>query len=425
MDLQDFLRHPKRLRPEEVRALALLLLAVALVVTILVVGNYFLAQALPPGGDFSLLRTAGRSFLFERIEPYSANVPASVQREVYGRLALPGEKPYILDVPFHIMPLFFPLALIPDAAWARSAWLVALEIALLAWLVMSLRLAGLRAPSSFAATVIACLFGAYASVAALQAGSVSILLAAAYAGILVSLRAQLDELAGVLCVLAGFEWQVGGPFLLFVILSAIWARRWRVLVGAGMMAFVLGTISVLIYPEWMLPFLRAAWNNLRSEYGLSTGRVFTSLWPEAGGTLAWALAALLALAVGAEWGASRGTDFRRVVWVACLTLACTPLLGVRMQAGDHVMLYFPILTVALAIRERWRSTGTLMAVTWVLLLAGTPWMVSSGLLDLPAGLELAFETLFLPALSILGLYWIRWWMVRAPRTWMDQFDPRG
>ena len=29
-----------------------------------------------------------------------------------------------------------------------------------------------------------------------------------------------------------------------------------------------------------------------------------------------------------------------------------------------------------------------------------------------------------PVLTIIGLYWMRWWAVRPPRIWADQFGVR-
>jgi len=29
-----------------------------------------------------------------------------------------------------------------------------------------------------------------------------------------------------------------------------------------------------------------------------------------------------------------------------------------------------------------------------------------------------------PVLTMLGLYWMRWWAIRPPRLWADQFGAR-
>ena len=109
MSLQEFQKHPNRFSPQEIRALVLLIAVLASILGLLVLGSYLLVDAFPNGPEFLLLRTAAQSFLFDRIEPYSANIPSTVQQEVYGRFARPGEKPYILDIPFYLFPLFLPV----------------------------------------------------------------------------------------------------------------------------------------------------------------------------------------------------------------------------------------------------------------------------------------------------------------------------
>lgn len=52
-------------------------------------------------------------------------------------------------------------------------------------------------------------------------------------------------------------------------------------------------------------------------------------------------------------------------------------------------------------------------------MTGLPWLLYLGYLP-----TLRFSTaetlyLFLPLFTLLGLYWMRWWMIRPPRTWMD------
>jgi len=55
----------------------------------------------------------------------------------------------------------------------------------------------------------------------------------------------------------------------------------------------------------------------------------------------------------------------------------------------------------------------------VILLFGIPWALS--LLLAGPHRETAEQTifLFLPLLTLIGLYWIRWWALRPPRVWAD------
>jgi hypothetical protein len=57
---------------------------------------------------------------------------------------------------------------------------------------------------------------------------------------------------------------------------------------------------------------------------------------------------------------------------------------------------------------------------------GLPWLLF--IRGVPQGLGLrADEILFLfwPVLAVIGLYWVRWWVIRPPRTWLDNLQRQG
>ena len=120
MSFQEFQKAPNRLSLREIFILISAGIVLIMVLSFLAGGNYYLANQLPEGGEFDLLRTAGRAFLFDGLEPYSGSVPALVQQQVYGRPAVAGEDVYILDIPFHLLIFYFPLALFPDPLMARA-----------------------------------------------------------------------------------------------------------------------------------------------------------------------------------------------------------------------------------------------------------------------------------------------------------------
>lgn len=425
MSFQDFQKAPNRLTSRDVGLLALVVVIVILVVSALGAANYYLAGLLPDGGEFTLLRTGGRAYLFDSIDPYSGSVPARVQERVYDRAALPGENPYILDIPFHLLIVFFPLALFPDELMARAFWMALTEIALFGLIFFSIRLLRRHIPRIFAVLIFAaCCASLYAYLSFLES-SPAILLGLAYAGILLSLRAGLDELTGALLVLSSFQWEIGGPFLLFIVLWVVWERRWRVFSGVAMLSFILYAITLFIYPGWVMPFWRAAWNSLRTGFGFSTHEILGALWPDYGSTLGWVLTAALVIALGYEWRAARDAKSHRFVWAAFLTIAVTPLLGQRVQMDQLVLLSMPLMLIVAVSRERWRKFGIAIVFMILLFFFGLPWLLYTQ--GAPQGIGLTGEELlflFWPVFVTIGLYWMRWWIIRPPRTWMDNFAQR-
>lgn len=422
MNFQEFQKSPNKLSGREIVFLIVAGIIVLMVLYGLAVGNYYLAGQLPEGGEFTLLRTGGRAFLFDRLEPYSGSVPASVQEQVYNRPAQAGEDVYILDVPFHLLILFFPLALFPDAMIARAFWMALSEVALVGFIFLSFRLMDRYTPYLFIALIALAGFSSLYAYLSFLEGSPLILLGLAYAGILLSLRAGQDEFAGALMVVSAFQWEIGGLFLVFVTLWVFWERRWRVYAGAGMLAFVLMVVSFLWYPSWILPFVRAAWNSFRVGFGFSSHELLVKLWPEYGDILGWVLTAVLVVALGYEWRAARNAPYSHFFWAACLTLAATPLLGQPVEIDQLFPLVLPIILVVVVSRERWKKLGAGIAFLMLLFFFGLPWLIYFQ--GIPEALLLdKDEVLFLfwPAFTVIGIYWVRWWMVRPPRTWLDGF----
>jgi len=82
----------------------------------------------------------------------------------------------------------------------------------------------------------------------------------AYLGILVSLQNKLDELAGALIALSFCYWEVGGPFLVLVMMRVYRERRSGVFAGIIMAGIILLAVSLLLYPDGVIPFFRASVN---------------------------------------------------------------------------------------------------------------------------------------------------------------------
>ena len=190
-----------------------------------------------------------------------------------------------------------------------------------------------------------------------------------------------------------------------------------------MLGFILFVISFFLYPGWVLPFLRAAWNSFRIGYGFSTREILLQLWPGFGGALATVLTLVLIVLLGYEWNAARNGNFQRFVWVAFLTLSVTPLLGFSIEIDQHVLLTGPLILVTVISNDRWRKIGTGVALLLLFLFFGAPWILH--IQGAPKGIKLSVnEILFLfwPVSSLIGLYWMRWWVIHPPRTWLDTFS---
>ena len=224
---------------------------------------------------------------------------------------------------------------------------------------------------------------------------------------------------------SAFQWEIGGLFLIFVALWVFWEKRWGVYAGAAMLTFVLLMLTFFWYPGWIMPFLRASWNGFRAGFGFSTHDYLAQLWPQFGNILGWVLTAILIVAIIYEWRIARHAPFNHFVWVVCLTMAATPLLGQSVEMDHLFPLTMPIVMVVIISRERWKKLGVGIAFVILLFFFGLPWLVF--VQGVPKGVGLSKDDilfLFWPVFSVLGLFWVRWWMIRPPRTWLDRFTQK-
>lgn len=387
-------------------AFALLLGLLALLGALYWAGLTF-SEAVPGGGDFLLLWGGLRAYYFERVNPHSVQVAEQVA-------AWTGATSPRLAVPFPWLLLASPLVLIPDPLAARAAGLLILWLAGLALVVLSGALTGWTARGSMLALAFLCALIWFPSAVGWVQGGLATLGLVFLLGGLLALRARSDELAGALFFLALARPSFALPLLAFALFDSVRQRRWRVLAGLLMPAVVLSGVATLVFPGWLLEFGRAALANARAFDSWTVRVALESRWPGYGSGVSLALIAVLLLTLAVEWGGARPPDSRRWVWVACLTLAATPLVGLPVTPDALIVVWPAAVLIADVGAERWpRAARWLSPLFWIALLAGS-WGLAWRAAEVPAWL------LLLPALAVLGLYWMRWWAVRPPRTWLDR-----
>jgi hypothetical protein len=397
--------------------LVMVILALALLGG-LVWANASYARAHTNEKEFLLPWLGARTFLQYGESPYAEPATQRAQIQYYGKLAGTGQDPLRLSTPFPIEILYFPFTMIKDPAWARGAWLTFLEIALAALGLFSLRLAGWKAGRILLpALLLFSVFWIYGPLSYLN-GSGAALVVLALAGTLLALRDRKDELAGVLLILPFFKPEVGGVFLVFVLWWTLGQRRARVLGGFLMALVILLLVSFLLLPSWFLPFLSGLISHYQYATLVTPGRIFASWWPAFGEKLGWVLMAGIAIMMLLEWRAARGKEFRQFLWTACVSLAATPLLGIPLSLFDYGILFLPLVLGLAVLAQRWsRRRQWLVTGIPLILIFLLPWFlalhlgVGGALLDLLA--------LGLPFLVLVLLYWMRWWAISPPRTWIE------
>jgi hypothetical protein len=383
--------------------------------------NTLYARLHPGEKDFIVPWLAARTFLQYGDNPYSEPAAQRAQVVYYGSLAAEGQDPLKLDVPFPVELFYFPFALFSDYALARGLWMTCLEIALVALAFLSLQLTNWKpARTLLPGFLIFSVLWVYGFLP-LAGSRAVIFVALAIVGLLLALRDGRDELVGILLVVPFFKTDIAGLLVLFIFWWAIYHRRGRILAGFLMTLTILLAVSFFILLDWFMPFVDGLISHINSNPALTPTGILASWWPAVGPRLGWALTGLLLVVLFIEWRAVRRRDFRHLLWTASLTLVVTPLLGIPVIPQDYVLLFLPLVLFLSILAERWSRPGRWGVAGFVLfaIFFGF-WFIIAGLFL--TGTSAALNNvlaLVLPALLVFGLYWMRWWAVRPPRSWSD------
>jgi hypothetical protein len=414
----------KRLPTEVVFALLIALAAVALV--FLTWANYRYSVQNPGGSDFLPRWVGTRLFLMEGQSPYSDETTQEIQNLFYGRLARSGEDQVLFVYPFYSIFLFSPFALLENYDFARAIWMTVLEVSVILLVVAGLSLNRWRLFPFMLGLLM--LFAAlwYYTVRALINANVSLLIALVVALAFLAIRRERDGLAGLLLALTTIKPQMVILLIVLVLLWSVSNRRyilfWSIL---GNLALLTAVTSLLI-PNWI-------WQNLVQlfaypDYTLPTtpGEIFAVWMPGVGMRLGYALTVIMIATLVFEWRQAWGKEFRWLLWTSGLTLAATQLVGIPTATENYMIMFPALLMVFAAWDEQWRSWGrALIFFSYLLLFFGLWWLFLTTLErgEQPIqGLVMFFP---LPVFLLIGLYWVRWWVLRPEQPLLDRLRRSG
>jgi hypothetical protein len=374
-----------------------------------------------PGGEQLFLRWSGaRSFLTGSVEPYGATIAERAQNIAYGRPAASSEYPYVLNDPFHIVLLYIPLAWIPDFAVARGVWMLLSEVVLAVLVFTFIRSLEWEPPAWMYFLLM--VFGVlgYYSLAGIRSGAPAVIMTLLIFIIIYSLRSFSDELAGALLFLVAYQWEVSGLFFLFMVVFVIGNRRWRMFYGFGMALAILLAVSFLAYPGWALPYVRGVLSDWYRSESLAFGSFMSSVFPNARFPVGLWTSIILVVVLFLEWLGAVNSHYRHIVWTTCLSLAAMPLMGLAVFPSNHVVLVPSLILIVMLVWERWTRQRVLFSLLILLPSLLVPFWLYYRVVSGAPLMYLHLLTFLPPLTAIIGLYWMRWWAFRSPRTWFDR-----
>lgn len=396
------------------------IVALLAILALLFMANLRYAKKSPGGTDFLVHWVGTRSFLIDGISPYSDEVALRIQTLVYGRAAQQGEHELRVAYPLYSMVVFFPFSLIPDFTTARAAWNTLLEIALIALTFLTIRLVRWRLSPVMLAVVLLFSVFWYHALRPVILGNAVILVALAMVGVMLAVRAKMDELAGILLGLATIKPQLVVIPIIFICLWAFTKRRWKIIIWLGMTVTLLTAVAALLLPDWIVQNLREVIRYPGYNPPGNPASALADLLPAMGRRIGTGFSILVLAVMLVEWWYGRRQDFRGFLWTTCLTLTASQWSGIQTDPGNFIILYPALLLVFSLWEERWHQTGRwLVWGSMALLFFGIWALFFATVQQSYQPIQSPVMFLPLPAFLLITLYWVRWWAVRPPSLWYD------
>jgi hypothetical protein len=236
-----------------------------------------------------------------------------------------------------------------------------------------------------------------------------------------AIRAHADEMAGVLLAFTTIKPQVVVLLLVYVVLYALFNRRWRLVIWMAGTVAILVTASFFLRPDWLLQNLREVVYYPSYNPPGTPGAAMAVWLPASGQTLGLILTAIVALVLLVEWVLSFRAEFRGFLWTACLTLALSPWSGIQNDPGNFIVAFPAFVYIFALIEERWRRTGGLVSVLIMLGTFGSLWWIFLTTLETVMGQPQQSPVMFfpLPVILLVLLLWVRWWAFHPTNAWFN------
>lgn len=383
--------------------------------------NSFVTLKNPSSDSFFVYWLGTRTLLKEAVSPYSEITTSVLQQ--HAALDYPEAPKYMLQAsyPLYTELFFLPFAFIPDYVVARAVWLTFLEVILIGLVFVTVNTLDWKPGLLlFGITILYSATNFHNLVPILSGSSIiltTFLLALAFAAV----KVGMDELAGVLFALSTIQPLAVSLLILFVLVWSALSSRWRLFI------WLLGTLVVLIgaaslfMPDWVLQNSRAILQYPHTDLIDTPGAALVGSFPGVGARLGWGLSILIGLVLLIEWWESKEKDFRWFLWTGCLTLTLSPWSGIPSDPGNFALLILPALLIFARLDEHWgRRVRPLIVLGMLGVLFGFWAFFWGHFQDGILARQYPYLFIPLPLITLLGLYWVRWWAIRPRKYLMSE-----
>ena len=387
----------------------------------LVYANYQYSIKNPGGNDFLSKWNAAYFWVVKGISPYDSGVSLAAQQMVYGRPAdvTKGEDPAQFLYPFFSMIFFAPFGIL-DYPIARALWMTLLEASVISIVFLSIQLTGISLkPIGVSLILLSTILG-YISVRTIILGQLGGINALIIIAAIFMVQKKRDTEAGILLALSLIKPQMSYLIVPFVFFWGLSVHRPKLSWTIVFTFMVLMIISIFLLPQWPMQWLQQVFTYTDYTNIGAPVSIIANVMPGISKPLTIFLTAILSIYLLLEWVLAMGKSKDWFVWTALMTLVISNLIAFR-TATPHYLVFFPVLLLVIKIwRERWKVNGAIWG--WFVVIALWLGMWGLFLATVKGNEEQAVMYLPLPILCLLGLWWVRWWAIKPPTVWLDEFN---
>ncbi len=382
--------------------------------------NYQYAKVNTPGNQFAINWLGTRLFLTEGKNPYSNATSIQIEKIEFGKPTQNQEERLFYQNPLYAIILFAPVALISDVVIAKSIWMTAMELALIALALIAIKISnwnlGLIEKLIF---ILFTLFWLY-SVLPLINGDVVLLIALFYAAAILAFQKGEDELAGVLLAFSTIKPLFGFPLIIFLLIWSIKARRTKLLLWFFVSVALLTGSSLLLLPNWIIENVRAIFATIEASGFETNATLLQSILPGIGARLGWVLSIIVFLFLVVEWSRYKQTDSRKTAWITSLTLVGGAIIGLPANPVGIIILLPALPLIISVLQHRWNQVGLLIGVILILFLSIGMWGLFIPNKSIDSINALLFYPVVIPIFALL--YWVRHWVMDSVYPWYDSLN---
>lgn len=354
------------------RSKLLILVGLLLLFAVMVISvRQWFTRSAVGANDFYPRYRGATLFWRDGIDPYSQEATETIQREMYGRLALPDEDQVLFVYPFYVTFLLLPLVWLPVAySWIQAIWLTLLLFALAGGVYTICRLLHWELSPLLFGTLLLWTVLSYHSVRVIILGQFAGLVFLFVVGTLLALQQRHDKLAGFLLAWATIKPQMVIFMVPALLLWAVGRKRWYFVGSFALTLAILGVASFWLLPNWLFSFIAQVW-------------AYPTYTAYASSPLGWLTASVLVkrLLQGVLLG-WMVWEWRQLWQITAVSPPLFIILGTTMITSvlifdqtattNQVVLYLPLLLTGRALTQ-WRSYGRYVVVILLLALVGAFW----------------------------------------------------